>query len=454
MRSTTQADDSDSNVPFWIRSLCSLVRLGSLARLGSLMALGSLVGLATLIPTTRCHADQSLYVLSSAASNVNQSSFDLSKVASTDIASQWKIHKRTLHGGKQEGVSLVKIDNGMITVSVVPTRGMSILSVEDSQTGERIFGWDSPVKEVVHPSHIDLESRGGLGWLEGFNEWMVRCGLEFAGHPGKDKFINNTGDEAEMDLTLHGKIGNIPASEVELLVQNKPPYRVTLRGVVSERMFYGPKLKLVTELSLLPNSDTIEVHDVITNEGASGQEYQVIYHTNFGAPLLEQDARVVVAAKEVWPMNETAAAGISDFDRYREPQVDFVEQVYLVTPHTGADGTATAVLMNAAGDRGASMTWSTASLPHLTIWKNTAAVDDGYVTGIEPGSGFPFNRRVERHYGRVPKLAPGQSTEFDVSFSYLRTSVDVQKAAAKIKALSANAAPTIHSDPPKNPFAD
>ena len=53
---------------------------------------------------------------------------------------------------------------------------------------------DSPVKEVVHPSHIDLESRGGLGWLEGFNEWMVRCGLEFAGHPGTDQFINNTGD--------------------------------------------------------------------------------------------------------------------------------------------------------------------------------------------------------------------------------------------------------------------
>jgi hypothetical protein len=35
----------------------------------------------------------------------------------------------------------------------------------------------------------------------------VRCGLEWAGHPGKDKFINNTGDEAEMDLTLHGRLG-------------------------------------------------------------------------------------------------------------------------------------------------------------------------------------------------------------------------------------------------------
>ena len=66
---------------------------------------------------------------------------------------------------------------------------MGILDVK--MDGVRL-GWNSPVKEVVHPSHIDLESRGGLGWLEGFNEWMVRCGLEFAGHPGTDQFINNS----------------------------------------------------------------------------------------------------------------------------------------------------------------------------------------------------------------------------------------------------------------------
>ena len=61
------------------------------------------------------------------------------------------------------------------------------------------IGWDSPIKEVVHPKFINLESRGGLGWIEGFNEWMARCGLEYAGHPGKDEFITNTGDKGQMD---------------------------------------------------------------------------------------------------------------------------------------------------------------------------------------------------------------------------------------------------------------
>ena len=49
----------------------------------------------------------------------------------------------------------------------------------------------------------------------------LRAGM--GGHPGKDKFINNTGDDAEMDLTLHGKVGNIPASEVEVLIDASPP---------------------------------------------------------------------------------------------------------------------------------------------------------------------------------------------------------------------------------------
>ncbi|MBF4338397.1 DUF4432 family protein, partial [Vibrio anguillarum] len=89
-----------------------------------------------------------------------------------------------LHGGKQEGVELIVINNGELEVTLVPTRGMGIFNVK--KDGKRILGWDSPVKEIVNPAYIDLESRNGLGWLDGFNEMMVRCGYEWTGHPGLD----------------------------------------------------------------------------------------------------------------------------------------------------------------------------------------------------------------------------------------------------------------------------
>src|SRR5262245_59372828 len=42
---------------------------------------------------------------------------------------RWSVRKYTLHGGKQEGVDLVELDNGRLTLTVIPTRGMSLQKV-------------------------------------------------------------------------------------------------------------------------------------------------------------------------------------------------------------------------------------------------------------------------------------------------------------------------------------
>ena len=330
-----------------------------------------------------------------------------------NFASNWSVDRSILRGGKQEGVEILTLDNGKLQIRIIPTRGMGILDV--TMDGIRL-GWNSPVKEVVHPSHIDLESRGGLGWLEGFNEWMVRCGLEFAGHPGTDQFLNNTGDPVTLDLTLHGKIQNIPASDYEILVDPEPPHRIRIRGTVYESFFYGPKLKLVAEVSTIPGTDTFQISDQLTNEGASPQEFQLIYHGNYGSSILEEGATVYAPASSVTPMNENAARYIDSWQTYLGPTKGFTEQVYLVEPLGDANSSTMALLVNKDADRATSVRWNVSELPYLTIWKNTAAVEDGYVTGIEPATGFPFNRLIERKYGRVPKLSAGETRSFTLDF--------------------------------------
>ena len=265
----------------------------------------------------------------------SESTDSISTITNSDFhpnkqfASKWSITREYLKGGKQEGVELLTLNNGKLEITVIPTRGMGILDV--TMDGIRL-GWNSPVKEVVHPSHIDLESRGGLGWLEGFNEWMVRCGLEFAGHPGTDQFLNNTGDPVTLDLTLHGKIQNIPASDYEILVDPEPPHRIRLRGTVYESFFYGPKLKLVAEVSTIPGTDTFQISDQLTNEGASPQEFQLIYHGNYGSSVLEEGATIYAPASSVTPMNENAAKNIDSWQNYLGPTKGFTEQVYLLEP--------------------------------------------------------------------------------------------------------------------------
>lgn len=355
--------------------------------------------------------------VTSSAKNQNLGQFHIkSDKVTTDCSCEWSVRKVTLRGGKQAGSELIIVDNGKMVITLIPTRGMGVLSVV---AGDVTLGWQSPVKEVVHPSFINLQSRGGLGWLDGFNEWMCRCGLENNGHPGEDRFITNTGDEATMDLTLHGKIANIPASDVEVIISKKSPYTIRVRGRVDEKMFYGPKLELQTELSTEPGSSSFRISDVITNKGAQPQEFQMLYHSNFGSPFLEKGAKFVGPIKQITPFNDHAAQDVKGHATYAGPTLGYIEQVYKMRLYGDAKNQTTVMLYNKKQDRGIAMSWSLDQLPYFTQWKNTSAINDGYVTGLEPGTNFPHNRQVERKFGRVPKLAPGKSYAMSVEFEVL-----------------------------------
>jgi hypothetical protein len=370
------------------------------------------------------------------------------RVAGKDVTPQcpaeWSVTKDTLRGGKQEGVETITIDTWKMQILVCPTRGMGILSVFGA--GVRL-GWDSPVQQPVHPKLVNLQARGGLGWLDGFNEWMCRCGLEWSGHPGTDRFVTNTGDEAAMDLTLHGKIANTPATEIVLLVDRKAPHTIRLRGRVDERMFHGPKLELWTEIATDPGSTSFRISDVVANRGAQEQEFQVIYHANFGQPLLEEGARVEIPHERVTPFNVRAAQGLKTWREYEGPVAGYVEQVYQVRPLAGADGRTAVLLRNRDGSKGCSMSYSVAQLPYFTLWKNTAAAEDGYVTGLEPGTSFPSNRRNERRHGRVPRLAPGAEWRAAIDVDLLGDAARVAAVSNAIAAIQGDRRPVIDAEP-------
>jgi len=350
----------------------------------------------------------------------------------------WSITKTTLRGGRQHGTDLIEVQNGRLRFTVIATRGMSVLSVE---SGDVRLGWDSPVKEVVHPQFINLESRGGLGWLEGFNEWLVRCGMEWMGHPGRDRFCDAAGNEVEMDLTLHGRIGNLPASEVEVVIEAGPPPRIQVRGLVEERMFHGPKLSLCASISTELDSNALQIEDTVTNQGADEQEFQMLYHANFGPPLLQAGARFWGALKQVQPFNAHAAKQLDDYASYAGPQPGFREEAYCLQPLAGPEGRSELLLQNASGDRGVSLAFPVTQLPCVTLWKNLEV--DGYVTGIEPGTGFPYNRRLEREAGRVPKLAPQASRQFRIDVAIHPDRTSVTSAAQRIQALQGAVPPVL-----------
>jgi hypothetical protein len=319
----------------------------------------------------------------------------------------WRIEKDVLHGGRQEGVDRIRVGNGALSFTIIPTRGMNLWT---GQCGDVRLGWDSPVREVVHPSLVNVSDRNGLGWLEGFGEWINRCGLASNGAAGEDKVRSNTGSIVPVQLSLHGKVSYIPARRVEVVVERGEKTIIRVRGVVDETMMFGTQLRMTSETSTEIGSRSLTVEDTIENLSATPQEFQVLYHANFGKPILGDGAEVVAPALRVAPRDPRAAeGGVAGWNRYGPPTAGYLEQVYFLKLAADAAGKSEVLLQNAAGDRGVSMTFSTKELPCFTVWKNTAAEADGYVTGLEPATNFPNNRSFERKNGRVPVLQGGES---------------------------------------------
>jgi len=349
----------------------------------------------------------------------------------------WKIEKRTLHGGLSEGVDEIRVNNGKLTFSVLPTRGMGLWK---AWLGDMEIGWKSPVRGPVNPAFVNVGEPSGLGWLDGFDELMVRCGLESNGAPEFDK------ETGRLKYPVHGRIANRPAIHVSVTVDTTTQ-EITVRGIVEETRFHFLKLRMVTQFSTRFNDHSLTIHDEIENFSAGPAEMQMLYHANFGLPLLDGGSRVVLPAKTVVPRNDHAASGIRTWDSYPAPQAGYEEMVYFMELYAADDGWTRTLLKNAHSTQGVSLVFNKRQLPCFSLWKNTTAENDGYVTGLEPGTNFPNPRSYEGEQGRVVKIDGGKRAAFLLTLEVHPTAKDVADAEAAVAKVRAGRDPQVWDKP-------
>jgi hypothetical protein len=344
------------------------------------------------------------------------------------------------------------VDNGALRFSVVPTRGMGLWN--GWYDGNRL-GWDSPVTDgPVHPSLVNLAAAGGLGWLDGFDELLARCGLENNGAPFEIKTVQPDGTESNTTFGLHGKIANIPASYVAVHVSTEPPYEIVVEGHVDESRLFGLQVRMITKITTIPGSNTLVVRDELVNLKEQPVEIQLLYHWNFGPPFLGPGARFIAPIKSVMPRDAWAQQSIGQHDVYTGPEPGSSEQVYYYELHAGtrADVRTLAMLRNQSGDKGVVLRFQKGQLPAFTLWKNTGVLRDGYVTGLEPGTNYPNARPFEKARNRVVTLPVDGRYVTETTLEILATAEAVAAVESEIKALQSEGAPTVHAKP-SEPFA-
>ena len=338
------------------------------------------------------------------------------------------ISLRRLRGGLQDGVERISVMDGAFRWDILPTRGMSL---HRAAIGDWTIGWNSPVRGPVHPAYVPLSEPGGLGWLAGFDELLVRCGLESNGAP---EFDEETG---RLKYPLHGRIGNLPARKVVVTLDTEAR-TVSVTGKVDESRFHFSKLELETTTTMRRGETRLGLRDVIRNRSASAAEAQLLYHVNFGEPLLDAGAQFVAPISKVVPRNEHAASGLAGWDRYGAPIPGTEEQVYFVELLASPQGRTCSMLKDAHATRAAALRHTLDPLRCYSLWKNPTATADGYVTGLEPGTNFPNPRSFEGERGRVIKLAPGGEAVLELDLEFTNQPERIAAIENEIKAIQGN----------------
>ncbi|HUP81818.1 MAG TPA: aldose 1-epimerase family protein, partial [Pirellula sp.] len=313
---------------------------------------------------------------------------------------------------------------GSVIATILPDRGMGIWKCWSDKVE---FGWQSPVAGPVHPSLVPVHDSTGSGWLEGFDELLVRCGLHSNGAP---EFAEN----GTVRYPLHGRIANLPAHQLDIQVDTESGIMDVI-GVVSESRFLVYSLELETRYRFRVDSRVIEIVDTVTNRSSQPDSMQMLYHINVGQPILQSGSAVHAAHRCLAPRDARAAESIDTWNQCDGPTSGFQEQVYFIDPIADNQYWSEALLASLDGTLGFAVHFDTRTLPFMSLWKNTASVEDGYVVGLEPATGFPNTRSFEVRNGRVVVLLGGESKTFRVKLQPLTTANEVTQSRSRIETL-------------------
>ncbi len=369
------------------------------------------------------------WTLTDTTRNIHERNFRISAEEmpglTADTKNPWSVSQQTLAGGLSDGIDMVTLDNGQTRLVILPTRGMGIWQ---AKIGDETLGWKSPVRGPVHPKFVPLFDPSGLGWLEGFDELLVRCGLESNGEP-------EFNEQGQVLYPLHGRIANRPAYFVEVTVDDTAR-TITVRGLVEETRFHFQKLRLEASVTLAMDSHSFTIHDKVENFGGTPAGMQMLYHINLGEPVLKPGDRMVAPLRALVPAKEGDPLGETEgWDLFGPPIAGQPEDCFYLDLLADEAGQTQVLLKNAEGSAGTVVRFNTNSLPCFTLWKNEVASKDGYVTGLEPATNFPNTHSVESQHGRVVSLAPGETWSSELEIGRLTTSSEVETVERAIRLL-------------------
>ncbi len=301
-----------------------------------------------------------------------------------------------LSDGPGRGVRVAEFNAGSgFAFTVLLDRGLDIF---DASFKDIPLAWQS-ARGVVHPAFYEP---AGTGWMRSFGGgWLNTCGLTNTGLHGHDELG---------DYEFHGRASNLPA---QLSGYGGrwigDDYELWLDASIHEAAVFGFNLQLTRRFTTRLGESHLQIVDVVENRGDREAPLMLLYHCNFGFPLVAAGSRLVLKQKSVQPRDEAAQAGIARHLVMEAPQAGYAEQVFFHEVIPEANGFATAAVVNDELKLAGYVSYRQKELPNLIQWKQMGS--GTYVLGLEPANCLVLGRQAERERGTLQMLAPGESRE-------------------------------------------
>ncbi|MBE6356068.1 MAG: DUF4432 family protein [Lentisphaerae bacterium] len=310
------------------------------------------------------------------------------------------VRRAVLDDGKGRGMRIIDVDNGSgIRFTVYPDRGMDI--------GEASFHGTPIAWLPAEPAVAASYDPAGINWLRSWGGGMLTsCGLINVGGP-----CEAGGDSHG----LHGRLSHIPATEVNTESKWLPDgsYRLTVSGKVIHSRVFGEQLILTRKISCIAGENTITIEDSVENAGFAEQPLMLLYHMNFGWPLVNENSFLTPVDHPVVPQGEVAAKGLTNWDKMEPSTPGFAEQVFYHDLPADADGMSAISLINPDEKIKLTVSCRKAELPYIVQWKQMGQGE--YVLGIEPGNCIPENQNNNRDKGILRTIAAGTTVNHKVT---------------------------------------
>ena len=308
-----------------------------------------------------------------------------------------------------------------LTFTVLPGRGMDIWLAHYNGLPLTWISQGSP-----HPPDF------GQTWLQQMSGGLLTlCGLTHTGAPEVD-------DVTGVQRDFHGRINRMRAERVAVgeIETSGDEMTLSLYGRVAQSGLYAEQLVLERTLTMVLGKPGLYIEDRVTNIGDESTPFMILYHFNFGFPLIAEGTVLSTPHTAIYPMDAAARAQMDSQPVYAGATPQYEAVVYF--HHLKAIHDKTEVLLH-RDDFGLALRWPTDQLPYLTQWKNTR--QGIYVSGVEPGNCIPEGQNKARKSGRLVMLEPGESRTFQLQLDVLHNAEAVQASREQIARIQQQGAP-------------